>query len=542
MSGQVTKADCEHFTGPDRNGTEACGIPFCPGTNKTGRNKKLRERQEQTIKSSCPFSGEELLYVEAFSGISGDMMVAALLDLGADEEVLRRALDSLPVEGFEIAVRKVHKSGLMACSFDVELDALHENHDHDMQYLYGHVQGQPGALEHTHQAPKGTEHMHEEHAHSEYVHGEHVHSEHSHHHEHRSFSEILTIIEGADLTEGARNRAQKIFTILAEAESRAHGVPVPEVHFHEVGAVDSIVDIVAAAVCLDNLGIERVAIPVLYEGRGTVRCQHGIIPVPVPAVTWIAQASHLLLHQTAVEGELVTPTGAAIAAAIGTQQELPDQYRICAVGMGAGKRTYEGASGILRLLRLKETRPESSDGKKRTQESFVLKEEERSATLGSGKENEMADTIYKLESNIDDCTGEVLGYVMEQLFAAGARDVNYMPIYMKKNRPAYQLNVICKEDQISQLETIIFRETTTIGIRRQKMERRILRRTFQEVDTPYGTAQVKVCSSDSLHRVYPEYENAKVLAAENQVPLQDVYHAIHQACSVIRHETETEGK
>ena len=463
-------------------------------------------------------------------------MVAALLDLGADEEVLRRALDSLPVEGFEIAVRKVHKSGLMACSFDVELDDLHENHDHDMQYLYGHLQGHPGALEYTHQAPKGTEHAHGEHAH-----GEHAHGAHSHHHEHRSFSEILTIIEGADLTEGARTRAQRIFTILAEAESRAHGVPVPEVHFHEVGAVDSIVDIVAAAVCLDNLGIERVAIPVLYEGRGTVRCQHGIIPVPVPAVTWIAQASGLHLHQTAVEGELVTPTGAAIAAAICTQQELPKQYQIGAVGMGAGKRTYEGASGILRLLRLKEIRPDSSDGEESRQESFVSKEE-RSGKLSFGKENEMADTIYKLESNIDDCTGEVLGYVMEQLFAAGAKDVNYMPIYMKKNRPAYQLNVICKEDQIPQLETIIFRETTTIGIRRQKMERRILRRTFQEVDTPYGRAQVKVCSSDSLHRIYPEYEIAKALAAENQVPLQDVYHAIYQACSAIRHETEKEGK
>ena len=521
----------------------------------------MRERQEQPIKSPCPFSGEELLYLEAFSGISGDMMVAALLDLGADEGVLRRALDSLPVEGFEIAVRKVHKSGLMACSFDVLLDDLHENHDHDMQYLYGHLQGQSGILEHTHHVRKETEHVHEEHEHGKHehvhgehargeyehgehahgehehvygkpTHGEHMHGEHSHHHEHRSFSEILTIIEGADLTEGAKIRAKRIFTILAEAESRAHGVSVPEVRFHEVGAVDSIVDIVAAAVCLDNLGIERVAVPVLYEGQGTIRCQHGIIPVPVPAVTWIARFSGLHLHQTAVEGELVTPTGAAIAAAICTQQNLPDQYQVGAVGMGAGKRTYEGVSGILRLLCLKETRPDFLDGKKHTQESFVL-EEEGSEKPDFGKENEMADTIYKLESNIDDCTGEVLGYVMEQLFAAGAKDVNYMPIYMKKNRPAYQLNVICKEDQISQLEAIIFRETTTIGIRRQKMERRILRRTFREVDTPYGTAMVKICSSDSLHRIYPEYENAKALAEKNQVPLQDIYHAIYQACSAI---------
>ena len=252
------------------------------------------------------------LYLECYSGISGDMTVASLLDLGADEEVLNKALHSLGVDGFETKISRVLKSGLDACDFDVILDKKHENHDHDMAYLHGN----------------GHTHNHENHSHH-------------HDHEHRGLLDIIQIIDNADMTENAKNIAKKIFNILGEAEAKAHGVSKEEVHFHEVGAVDSIVDIVAVAVCLDNLNIEEVVVPVLYEGRGFVRCQHGIIPVPVPAVSFIAANNNLTLHITDSEGEFVTPTGAAIVAAIKTSDKLPKKFSIKKIGIGAGKRQYE---------------------------------------------------------------------------------------------------------------------------------------------------------------------------------------------------------
>lgn len=266
------------------------------------------------------------LYLECESGISGDMTVAALLDLGADQQVLKKALASLPVQGFDIRISRVKKSGLDACDFDVVLDKEHENHDHDMEYLHG-------------------DHHHAEHHHG---HEDHHHDEH-HHHEHRSPEDIIHIIGHASMTDSARELACKIVKILANAEAKAHGVPLEQVHFHEVGAVDSIVDIVAAAVCADSLNFDEVYIPQLNEGRGMVRCQHGLLPIPVPAVANIITDHHLKLHITNVDGELVTPTGAAIAAALRTSEQLPEQFVIEKVGIGAGKREYE-CVGVLRAM------------------------------------------------------------------------------------------------------------------------------------------------------------------------------------------------
>ena len=222
------------------------------------------------------------------------MTVAALLDLGADREVLEKSLESLKLPGYEIAITRVKKSGLDACDFNVILDAEHENHDHDMAYLHG-----DGAEVHDH--PHDHEHHHDhEHAHSH----DHDHTgEHHHHHEHRGLPEILAIIRSGGLTPGARALAERIFQILAEAEAKAHGVPLDQVHFHEVGAVDSIVDIVAAAVCLDNLAPDEVIVTGLSEGSGFVRCQHGMIPVPVPAVLNIVQAHGLTLVPTGIQGD-----------------------------------------------------------------------------------------------------------------------------------------------------------------------------------------------------------------------------------------------
>ena len=225
-----------------------------------------------------------ILYLECYSGISGDMTVAALLDLGVDAGVLKKAFASLPVHGFEIEISRVKKAGLDVCDFSVKLDAQHENHDHDMEYLHGHSHG----------------HHYENH-----------YDVHVHTHEHRGLPEILKIIEAAEISAGAKKTAEKIFHILAQAEAKAHGVPIDQVHFHEVGAVDSIVDIVAVAVCLDNLGITEVAVPFVCEGKGTVRCQHGVLPVPVPAVMNIVEAHQIPVRMTVVEGELVTPSGAA---------------------------------------------------------------------------------------------------------------------------------------------------------------------------------------------------------------------------------------
>lgn len=421
------------------------------------------------------------LYLECYSGISGDMTVAALLDLGADREVLKESLKSLPVGGFRTEITRVKKSGLDACDFSVILEQ--DNHDHDMEYLHGSEKSYTGHYEHSHEV------NHEHH------HG-HTHS-HEHPHEHRGMKEVTEIIQKSEMTVRAKKMAMRVFDILAQAESKAHGVPVEEVHFHEVGAVDSIVDIAAIAICMDNLDISNVIVPVLYEGTGFIRCQHGQIPVPVPAVTHIAETHKLKLKITDIQGELVTPTGAAVVAAFRTSDRLPEDFTMLKTGIGAGKRQYR-CPGILRAMLIRET-----------------------------TDLQIKDIIWKLETDMDDCGGEMMGHVMNLLMANGAREVHYTPIYTKKNRPAYTLTVICKESEREKLENLIFSETTTIGIRRVEMERTILQREIQKKDTPVGTAIVKACTlPDGNIRYYPEYENVAELAERNQLSFRETYDRI----------------
>ena len=248
---------------------------------------------------------QHTLIIDGTSGISGDMTVAALLDLGASEEHLRDQLATLPVGGFEIAVTRVNKHGIDACDFDVQLAEELENHDHDMAWLYGN---------------------------------------------HRSLVDGTAIIDGSQLSDGAKRRALAIFSVLADAEAKAHGKTPDTVLFHEVGAVDSIVDVCSVAICLDDLGIEDIVVESLSEGHGTIHCAHGLMPIPVPAVVNLCQAGNIALAPAPVAGELVTPTGAAIVTALRTSDQLPSRYRIEAVGYGAGKRPYEGCSGTLRCL------------------------------------------------------------------------------------------------------------------------------------------------------------------------------------------------
>ncbi len=269
------------------------------------------------------------LYLECGSGISGDMTVAALLDLGADKAVLERALSGIKEEGFSIEISRVKKSGIDCCDFNVVLDSEHENHDHDMEYLYG----------------SGHEHCDDGHGHAEHKHTENV----QHHHVHRNLDDVTRIIEPLDITDRARELALRIFSILAEAEAKAHNRKINEVHFHEVGAIDSIVDIVSIAVCFDTLDSGDVVIPKIVEGTGTVRCQHGILPVPVPAVLNIAEKYGLPLSVTDRTGEYVTPTGAAFCAAVMTTDKLPEVFVPKKTGLGAGKREHE-LPGILRAI------------------------------------------------------------------------------------------------------------------------------------------------------------------------------------------------
>ena len=384
------------------------------------------------------------------------------------------------------------------------------------------------------------------------------------------------------MTPAARAFAKKTFRILAEAEARAHGVPLEQVHFHEVGAVDSIVDIVAAAVLVDYLQIERTIVCALTDGHGTIRCQHGIIPAPVPATLNICTAHGLPLSSCDIEGELVTPTGAAIVAALEPGLDLPERYAVRHVGLGAGKRTYERPS-ILRAMFIEDlgrahapasvfasaparagegsepsfgaastsAGPSSSDALACTEKDARIdlgvaasdsaalpsngvddaggtsRAAASRSTQSHSDETAAPNTIVKLECDIDDCSSEVLAYAAERLRAAGAREVHWLPIFCKKGRPAYQLQVICAPEDIDLLQQIIFTETTTIGIRRQVMERTVLERTFTTVKTPWGKVRCKaIALPDGDVRYVPEYEDCAGLARCTGLPLQDILRSV----------------
>lgn len=441
------------------------------------------------------------LYLECNYGISGDMAVAALLDAGADRTALEKALASIPVKGFKTEIKRVEKNGVSCLDFNVILDSEHENHDHDMNYLFGHE-----SAEHNH---GHGEHFHgHTHHHSEAEEHSHVAQHEIHHHEHRNLHDVLEIIDKTEMTENARKLAHKIFEIIAQAESKAHSKPVEEVHFHEVGAVDSVVDVIALAVCFDSLHVEKVFVPFLCEGTGTVRCQHGILPVPVPAVANIMQEYYVPLKITGERGEFVTPTGAAFVAAVATEFSLPKNFVLKKIGMGAGKRDY-GVPNIVRAM-LVETEEKNNPENQLT--------------------SALHDKIIKLETNIDDSTGEALGFVMDELFASGVLDVQYLPCFMKKNRPAWLLVVLCNVEDAAKMEKIIFTHTTTIGIRKAKMERTCLARSKCSVEVFGESADVKVVDVYGEKRFYPEYESVSQIARKTKKPFGEVYNKIVNEC------------
>lgn len=432
------------------------------------------------------------LYLECYSGISGDMTVAALLDLGVPGEYLMKELEKLHLDGYEIKISKTKKNQITATDFDVVLNDEHKDE-------HGH--------EHAHT------HVHEEDVKECHEHTSEEHETHTHTHVHNSYREIREFILASGLSKKVKEMILKIFQVIAEAEAQVHGTTVDEVHFHEVGAVDSIVDISAAAICLDYLGFGSIVTSEIWEGKGHVWCQHGRIPVPAPAVLAIFSKSQTRLHLSGVQGEMVTPTGAGIVAALSGENQLPDSFVIEKIGIGAGKKDFPHANVlramILNTEREKKALHEHKHKHKHEREhnheySHTHCHEER------GFHDVQTETVCVMETNVDDCSGEQLGYAREVLLKAGALDVCCMPLYMKKGRPAYLFQIICKLADEEALKTILFRETTSIGFRRYEEERQKLDREMISVTLPDGnTIRIKKCMHHEVTYYYPEYEDVK---------------------------------
>ncbi len=483
------------------------------------------------------------LYLDCTNGISGDMTVAALLDAGANEARLRDALASLPLDGYEVRISRVKKAGIDCCDFDVVLDEAHENHDHDMAYLHGHDHDHGHCHGHDHACDHhdhGGAHDHEHAHHHDHGHCQegrtcdhghdhaHEHGHHHHHHEHRGPADIDAIIDAGQLAPRARELAHRMVDVIAHAEAKAHAVPLDEVHFHEVGAVDSIVDIVAVAVCLDDLDVARVIVPRLVDGTGTIRCQHGIIPVPVPATLNIVEAHGLPLSIGDIEGELVTPTGAAIVAATEAERRLPERFRVVRTGLGAGKRTYERPS-ILRAMVIEELAPDGAPAAAATHGAFAG-DPAAEPTLGADAPAE----VVRLECDIDDATGEELAFAAERIREAGAREVHWVPVFAKKERPAWQLQVVVATPELGAVERAIFTHTTTIGVRRWTCARTVLAREDIEVASPWGPVRAKRATlPDGTSRVKPEFADCARIARTEGMALREVVERVVAAAPTV---------
>lgn len=405
-----------------------------------------------------------ILYLDCFSGISGDMFVGALCDLGADIEGIRRELSKLSCSGeFDIGIRRERRGALEGVKFDVSVldDHGHGHHGHH-------------------------EHHHESEGHAGGGEGG--------HHEHRGFAEIRKMIEGAGLSAFVRERSIAVFRRIAEAEGRVHGMPIEAVHFHEVGALDSIADIVAACVAVEDLGVDDVWASEPQEGRGFIECAHGALPVPVPAVLEILKG--IPFSQTNEPHELITPTGAALFAEFVSRVTPWSGLRIERIGYGLGTRELKSRPNVLRA---------------------VLAAPDRAAEH---------DEISVLESNLDDCPPEVVGDAMGRLFEAGALDVYAAPVSMKKSRPGVLLGVLCRPEDASRLGEMVLRLTTAFGVRETRASRRVLRREWIDVTTQYGNVSVKVGFLGAERvQAAPEYESCRKVAEASGAPLRAVWEA-----------------
>jgi hypothetical protein len=445
----------------------------------------------------------KILYLDIFSGIAGDMFIAALLDLGVDAAKLERELKKLKLDGWHLHISRGQKSAIAGVKFDVHLAHAHDHaHPHE-----GH--------EHSH------EHGHHPHDH----HHAHAHEEH-HHDDQRNFAEIKKLISRSKLSAWVKQKSIAVFQRIAEAEGKIHGLPPSEVHFHEVGAVDSIVDIVGAAIALELLGKPRVFASPVVEGTGWIRCAHGRFPVPAPATLAILGARSIGLTQCEEPHELVTPTGAALLAefveSFGAMENLVAEK----IGFGLGTRENVTRPNVLRAVlgtQSKVQGPRFKVGDAAQPSTFNL---QPSTTL-----DWETDRIAVLETNLDDCTGEILGAFVETALAAGALDVFHTPIQMKKNRPGVLLTVLCVEADADKFSELMLRETTAFGVRKTIAERRKLRREFAEVKTAFGDVKVKIGRlGGKVVQAAPEFESAKKLAAKAGVPVKQIYEVVAAVC------------
>lgn len=434
------------------------------------------------------------LYLDIFSGISGDMFIGALLDLGVDFHQLEHELAKLHLDGYHLHGARKHKSQIEGVKFDVHLahdhDHSHEEHHHEHQHTHEHIHADGTKYSHSHSHAHGHEHHEHEH--------EHHHDEHDHEHG-RNFSEIKTLIRNSALSDWVKEKSIAVFQRIAVAEGKIHGMPPEQVHFHEVGAVDSIVDIVGACVALEMLGKPRVLAGDVTEGTGWINCAHGRFPIPAPASLAIFAERRIPITQCDEPHELVTPTGAALLAefveSFGPMQNLAPTR----IGFGLGTRDNKTRPNVLRAI-----------------------------LCGSAEaaNDWQTDTISVLETNLDDINSEILGHFAEKAFAAGALDVFHTPVQMKKNRPGVLLTILCAVSDADKFSEMILRETSTFGVRRSTTERRKLHREFQTVQTPFGEVSVKIGKlNGKIIQAAPEFESCKKLAEAKNVPLKEIYDA-----------------
>lgn len=461
------------------------------------------------------------LYLDIFSGISGDMFLGALIDLGVDAHALEHELSKLAVDGYHLHAARQVKANIEGVKFDVHVEPGH-NHSHAHENEPGHPLADEHEHSHEHTHADGTTHTHShshEHQHDHEPHGhwhaeDHEHApdhdgdshEHSHDHEHahgRNFADIKKLINGSALSAWVKQKAVAVFQRVAVAEGKVHGRPPEEVHFHEVGAVDSIIDIVGACIALEMLGKPRVLAAPVVEGTGWVRCAHGRFPVPTMATLSILGARGIAVTQCEEPQELVTPTGAALLAEF--VEEFGPMRGLVAekIGYGLGTRENQTRPNVLRA---------------------ILGEAQSSQLNGASSLDWETDTVAVLETNLDDINSEILGHFVETSLAAGALDAFHTPIQMKKSRPGVVLTVLCAEADADRFAELMLRETSAFGVRRHLAERRKLQRETITVKTPHGDVTVKLGRlNGSVVQAAPEFESCKTVAARAKVPLKAVY-------------------
>jgi pyridinium-3,5-bisthiocarboxylic acid mononucleotide nickel chelatase len=426
-----------------------------------------------------------IAYLECFSGISGDMFLGALVDAGVSPNVLEDAVAALAV-GASLQVSHVVRAGISATKVDVWVDGEKDLPREEFWAQNVARAPSPAKTPHAHGHVHGHPHEHRHHSHTE--------DSHDHGHA-RGLTEICEIIGKARISESAKKKAVAIFQALGEAEAKIHNVPLAEVHFHEVGAVDAMVDIVCAAIGAEALGVDEILCSPLNVGGGVVQCAHGTFPVPAPATVELLKGAPV--YSSGIEAELVTPTGAAIVKALASRFAAFPEMKIEKSGYGAGSRDLSENPNVVRLTIGEATR-----------------------TLA---EKTAADAITVLEANLDDLNPQVFGYVMDRLLEEGALDAFGLPVQMKKNRPGTLLTVLCKPDDADRLTQLIFAETTTLGVRRRDEVRRTLARHWENVRTQWGDVRIKIASMNGTVTNYaPEYEDCRKIAAENHVPLKTV--------------------